>query len=157
MLSEMCKVRRSCTGTWSSARSSSSGDRVKKGPKTGGRDSVCGRKRFERMSLSRAHLNLAGHTPVPQHHFNSKILTVMADRTFVNFYLRLCGGPIKAAQVVTFLAHLQRHLSRMSILARDCLPGHRSWPVQGLLSLQRRLYQEWLPAYAPELNSVEYL
>ena len=98
-----------------------------------------------------------GQTPVLQYHFNGETLAVMAGMTFVNFYFQLYEGTIKAPQVLRFLAHLQRHLKGKLILLWDRLPAHRSRLVQDYLAGQRRIEQEWLPAYAPELNPVEYL
>jgi transposase len=98
-----------------------------------------------------------GQTPVLQYHFNGETLAVMAGMTFVNFYFQLYEGTIKAPQVLRFLAHLQRHLQGKLILLWDRLPAHRSRLVQDYLAGQRRIEQEWLPAYAPELNPVEYL
>lgn len=98
-----------------------------------------------------------GQTPVLQYHFNWETLAVIAGMTFVNFYFQLYEGTIKGPQVVKFLAHLRRHLKGRLILLWDRLPAHRSRLVQDYLAGQRRIEQEWLPAYAPELNPVEYL
>ena len=98
-----------------------------------------------------------GQTPVLQYHFNWETLAVIAGMTFVNFYFQLYEGSIKGPQVIRFLRHLQRHLKGKLILLWDRLPAHRSRLVQDYLAGQRRIEQEWLPAYAPELNPVEYL
>ena len=98
-----------------------------------------------------------GHTPVLQFHFNWETLAVIAGMTYVQFYFRLFTGTIKGPQVVPFLAHLGRHLRGKLILVWDRLPAHRSWLVQDYLAAHPRLQQEWLPAYAPEFNPVEYL
>lgn len=98
-----------------------------------------------------------GHTPVLQFHFNWETLAVIAGMTFVQFYFRLFAGTIKGPQVVEFLAHLGRHLRGKLILVWDRLPAHRSRLVQDYLAEHPRLQQEWLPAYAPEFNPVEYL
>ena len=98
-----------------------------------------------------------GQTPVLQYHFNWETLAVIAGMTFAHFYFQLHEGTIKAPQVLKFLAHLRRHLRGKVILLWDRLPAHRSRLVQDYLAGQRRIEQEWLPAYAPELNPVEYL
>ena len=98
-----------------------------------------------------------GHTPVLQFHFNWETLSVIAGMTYVQFYFRLFVGTIKGPQVVQFLAHLGRHLRGKLILVWDRLPTHRSRLVQDYLADHPRLQQEWLPAYAPEFNPVEYL
>jgi transposase len=44
------------------------------------------------------------------------------------------------------------------LIVWDGLPGHRSGAVWDFVQQQRgRLWLEFLPAYAPELNPVEYL
>jgi len=98
-----------------------------------------------------------GHTLVLQYHFNWKSLSVMAGMTLVNFYFRLYEGTIQGPQILNYLAPLQRHLKGQLILVWDRLPAHRSRLVQDSLARQRRIEQEWLPAYAPEFNPVEYL
>jgi transposase len=98
-----------------------------------------------------------GRTPVPQFHFNWENLAVIAGMTFFEFYFRLFAGAIRGPQVIEFLRHLGRHLKGPVILVWDRLPAHRSRLVQDYLSRHPRFHQEWLPAYAPEFNPVEYL
>jgi transposase len=60
--------------------------------------------------------------------------------------------------VIEFLTHLLRHLPGRLLVIWDGLPAHRSRLVQPWVAGQRaRLELERLPAYAPELNPVEYL
>jgi transposase len=99
-----------------------------------------------------------GQTPVLQYHFNWKTLSAMAGVTWWNFYFRLFPGAIKSPQVVEFLQHLLRHLPGKLLIIWDGLPSHRSHLVRDFVRQQRgRLWLEFLPAYAPELNPVEYL
>lgn len=99
-----------------------------------------------------------GQTPVLQHHFNWDNLAVIAGLTLWNFYFRMYPGSIKAAQVVDFLGHLLRHLPGKLLVIWDGLPAHRSKLVQAFVAQhQGRLWLERLPAYAPELNPVEYI
>ena len=99
-----------------------------------------------------------GQTPVLQYHFNWKTLSAMAGVTWWNFYFRLFPGAIKSPQVVEFLRHLMRHLPDKLLIIWDGLPSHRSRLVRDFVRQQRgRLWLEFLPAYAPELNPVEYL
>jgi transposase len=75
-----------------------------------------------------------------------------------NFYFRLYPGAAKSPQVVDFLTALVRHIRQPLILVWDRLPAHRSGMVRDYLSsLQGRIYVEYLPSYAPELNPVEYI
>jgi transposase len=95
---------------------------------------------------------------VLQYHFNWKLLSAMAGITWWRFYFRLFPGPIRGPQVIEFLTHLLRHLPGRLLVIWDGLPAHRSRLVQHWVAGQRaRLELERLPAYAPELNPVEYL
>jgi transposase len=99
-----------------------------------------------------------GVTPVLQYSFNWKCLSAMAGITLWNFYFRLFAGSIKAPQVIEFLQHLQRHLGRRLLIIWDGLPVHRSRLVRDFVAGSTgRLHLEYLPAYAPELNPVEYI
>src|SRR5271167_4048184 len=93
-----------------------------------------------------------------QHHFNWKMLSAMAGVTWWNFYFRLFPGAIRSPQIIEFLSHLLRHIPSKLLIVWDGLPGHRSRAVWQFVQQQKgRLWMEYLPAYAPELNPVEYL
>jgi transposase len=95
---------------------------------------------------------------VLQYHFNWKLLSAMAGITWRQFYFRLFPGAIRGPQVIEFLSHLLRHIPGQLLVIWDGLPAHRSRLVQGWAAGQRgRLELERLPAYAPELNPVEYI
>jgi transposase len=95
---------------------------------------------------------------VLQYHFNWKLLSAMAGITWWRFYFRLFPGAIRGPQVIEFLTHLLAHLPGRLLVIWDGLPAHRSRLVQHWVAAQRaRLELERLPAYAPELNPVEYL
>lgn len=82
----------------------------------------------------------------------------MAGITVWNFYFRLFAGSIKAPQVIQFLGHLQRHIGRKLLVIWDGLPVHRSRLVREyVVGLRGEIELEFLPAYAPELNPVEYI
>jgi transposase len=100
-----------------------------------------------------------GQTPVLQETFNWKSLSLIAGISLWNFYFRIHAGSIKSAQVVEFLRALQRHLGQRKLLVLwDGAPIHRSRMVaQFIASTKGHLIVEPLPAYAPELNPVEYL
>ena len=98
-----------------------------------------------------------GQTPVLQYHFTWKVLSAAAGITWWNFYFRLYRRTIRGAEVVDFLGHLLRHLPGKLLVVWDGLPAHRGRVVKEFLAAQRgRLVTERLPAYAPELNPVEY-
>jgi transposase len=80
-----------------------------------------------------------------------------AGVTWWNFYFRIFPGSIRNPQVVEFLEHLLRHLPGKLLIVWDGLRSHRSRMVWDFVRQQRgRLFLEFLPAYAPELNPVEY-
>lgn len=82
----------------------------------------------------------------------------MAGITFWNFYFRLFPGAIRSPQIIEFLTHLLRHLPGKLLIVWDGLPAHRSRAVWEFVRQQRgRLWLEFLPAYAPELNPSEYI
>jgi len=82
----------------------------------------------------------------------------MAGVTWWNFYFRLFPGSIRSPQVVQFLQHLLRHLNCKLLVVWDGSKTHRSRFVWDFVREQKgRLWLEFLPAYAPELNPVEYL
>jgi transposase len=86
------------------------------------------------------------------------MLSAMAGVTWWNFYFRLFPGAIRSPQVVAFLAHLLHHLPGKLLVIWDGLTAHRSRLVRQFVEAQDgRIVLEFLPAYAPELNPVEYL
>lgn len=85
-------------------------------------------------------------------------LSIIAGITWRQFYFRLYRGSIKSPQAVEFLGHLRRQIPGKLLIIWDGLAVHRSRAVcrygeqtGGDLILAR------LPAYAPELNPVEYI
>lgn len=99
-----------------------------------------------------------GETPVLQYNFNWDKLSAVAGITFYNFYLRLYKGSVKSAEVVDFLEALLRHIPGPLLIVWDRLSAHRSRITGDLLTAQKeRLWVEYLPGYAPELNPVEYI
>ena len=74
------------------------------------------------------------------------------------FYFQIHAGSIKSLQVVEFLNHLQRHWRGKILVLWDGAPIHRSALVKNYVAAtEGRLVVERLPAYAPELNPVEYM
>lgn len=90
--------------------------------------------------------------------FNWEKLSVIAGLTLHRFYFRLYEGSINGERAAGFLRALRRHLRGRLLVIWDGAAIHRSKPVKAVLSESRgRLWLERLPAYAPELNPVEYL
>lgn len=78
--------------------------------------------------------------------------------TLWQFYFRLYPGSIKSPQIVDFLGRLQRALPGKLLIIWDGLRQHRSHLVKDYVARQGgAIHLEYLPAYAPELNPVEYI
>ena len=99
-----------------------------------------------------------GQTPILTFNFNWKNVSAIAGLTWHNFYFQLHPGAIRSPQVVGFLKALHRQLPGKILLLWDGAPIHRSRKVSAYVETQSAwLHVERLPAYAPELNPVEYL
>ena len=99
-----------------------------------------------------------GQTPVVQFHFNWKQLSLIAGLSFRQCMFRMHEGTIRSAQIVEFLKALHRHLKRRLLIIWDGLRAHRSRLVREHIdATQGAVELAFLPAYAPELNPVEYL
>lgn len=86
------------------------------------------------------------------------MLSAIAGVTWRQFYFRVYPGTIRSPQVIEFLSLLLRHIPEDLIVIWDGLRQHRSRMVKEFVAQQEgRLLLEYLPAYAPELNPVEYL
>lgn len=86
------------------------------------------------------------------------IITLPSGRKS-RLFLRAYLGSIKAPHIIRYLKELRKHLSgKRLLLIWDGLPVHRSRVVKEYLETQKHwLKIERLPAYAPELNPIEYL
>lgn len=99
-----------------------------------------------------------GQTPGLQYTFNWKCLSASAGITVWNFYFQLFPGSIKAPQLVAFLRHLRRPIPGPLTILWDGLSAHRSGPARDFVAEHPgAIHLEFLPAYAPELNPVEYI
>lgn len=93
-----------------------------------------------------------------QYSFNWQQLSLIAGVTTWRFYFRFFPGAIKGPQIVEYLKALQATLHGKLLIIWDGLPAHRSRVVRDYVeSLDGHIQLERLPAYAPELNPVEYL
>jgi len=73
-------------------------------------------------------------------------------------YLRIFKEKIGSKEIIQYLKELKRHIKGRLILLWDRLPAHRSKEMQEFLKYQKKwLSIEYFPAYAPELNPLEYL
>lgn len=99
-----------------------------------------------------------GQTPILQYSFNWKQLSVIAGISFWNFYFRFQTGAFRGPHFVEFLQALKKQVRGKLLIIWDGLPAHRSRVVTSYVeSLDGQIVLERLPAYAPELNPVEYI
>ncbi len=84
-------------------------------------------------------------------------LCVSPSRDRVRLYFRLHPkAEIAARQVIGFLRHLNQELRRPWLLLWDRLNAHRAKRTAAFVEGVDHLHTFFLPAYAPELNPVEY-
>ena len=106
-----------------------------------------------------------GRTPAYRHRMDSyrKVsgigsISLSPRRRKPGLYLGLHAGKnITQKETLRFLSHLSRHIRRWIVLLWDRSPVHRGKEVQRFIKSHRRFILEWLPAYAPDLNPVDYL
>ena len=78
--------------------------------------------------------------------------------TIWNLYFEMFPESIKVPQVFFFLRHWLRRIPGPLLIVWDGLAAHRSQLVRDYVTgLEGRIHLERLPAYAPELNPVEYV
>jgi transposase len=99
-----------------------------------------------------------GRTPILEFNFNWKRISAIAGVSFYELWFALHEGTIRAPQVIEFIQQLQARIGQKLLLVWDGLKAHTSRAVQAFLeSLDGAVRVERLPAYAPELNPVEFL
>lgn len=72
-------------------------------------------------------------------------------------YIRIFPGTIHKEETLRFLKELRRHARGNLILLWDRLAAHRAGIVKEYTAQNQWLSVEYFPAYAPELNPVEYV
>jgi transposase len=99
-----------------------------------------------------------GHTPILEFNFNWKRILAIAGVSFYELWFALHEGTIRAPQVIEFVKQLQARIGQKLLLIWDGLSAHGSRAVRAFLDpLAGAVRVERLPAYAPELNPVEFL
>ncbi len=99
-----------------------------------------------------------GQTPIIDFHFNWRHVSSIAALTRCEFYFRLHEGSIKKEQIVEFLQGIMTQMKRPLLVIWDGLRSHHSRQVREYVNgLDGQIKIEFLPAYAPDLNPVEYL
>ena len=101
---------------------------------------------------------LRGQTPLLLESFSWKSLSIIGGLSLRRFYFQIHKGSIKGPQVVAFIRHLQRYIKQRILIIWDGAAIHRSRLVADYLaSTKGKVRAERLPAYAPDLNPVEYM
>ncbi len=105
-----------------------------------------------------------GQTPIIKHRFNWKRLNCLgnlacrADGKECRLLLCWQEPSVKDVHILAHLEALPQEIGAPITLLWDGLPAHRSGAVQEYLAANRDwLTVERFPAYAPELNPLEYL
>ena len=106
-----------------------------------------------------------GQTPVLRHRFNWQRVNAIGalfcrpDGSQCDLLFTLQTPSVNEDSVIGFLEQLRTERGgRRTVLLWDGLPAHRSRKVQAHLAEQKEwLTVERFPAYAPELNPVEYV
>ena len=84
-------------------------------------------------------------------------LTVSPKRQHLGLYIRFQPCNFQAIDVADFLRALLRHLRGPIVLLWDRGSIHRGPAIDAVCQAHPRLHLEAFPAYAPELNPVEYI
>ena len=104
-----------------------------------------------------------GQTPVLRHSYRRERLSVIGGlsvaprRKRLGLYFQIYPWNVTAADMVSYLAELLRHLRGQVVALLDGCAIHRDRKVMEFCRRHRRLHLEWFPAYAPELNPEEYV
>jgi len=98
-----------------------------------------------------------GQTPVLCHrHSWSKCSAISGITTDARLFLLIRPKSIRTHEIQVFVRHLLRHIRGNICLVWDNLNAHKSQAVKQLVhQFKRRLWVEYLPPYAPELNPDE--
>jgi len=95
---------------------------------------------------------------VVQFHFDWKHISLIAGMHLKGVCFRLHDGSIKKQEVVAFLKALKAHLPQRLLVIWDRAKAHCSRLVREYVDCtDGHINIEYLPAYAPELNPVEFL
>lgn len=131
---------------------------IKKSAAAAANHSVCGCERFERTTAPGAHLGAARPASRAVIFVQLEVSVGYGRDHELDPLFSAFPWRIKAPQVIEFLEQLQRHIGGRLTIIWDGLPVHRSKLVREFVAGQRgRTQLEFLPAYAPELNPVEYI
>lgn len=115
------------------------------------------------MATRRRTWSPQGCTPILRYNYRHErisaiaALTVTSQRARMGLYAQFRQANFTAVQVATFVRQLLRHRRGPVILLWDGAKIHRGPVIAALQAAYPRLQVERFPAYAPELNPVEWL
>lgn len=84
-----------------------------------------------------------------------KLSTIGAITSSGQFLQHTQAGAIRTADVLTFLAHVLKHVSGEVVLVLDNAAIHRAKAVSAFVETVERLSLVYLPPYSPEFNPIE--
>jgi transposase len=86
------------------------------------------------------------------------VVTISPRRRRLGLYVALYpNANVSAPVLIQFLRDLRRHVRGPLVLIWDRLMAHRCHAMKTYLERSPQVHPEFLPAYAPELNPVEYV
>jgi transposase len=95
---------------------------------------------------------------VVQFHFDWKHISLIAGMHLKGVCFRMHDGSIKKQEVLAFLRALRAHFRQRLLIIWDRARAHCSRLVRDYVdSTNGHINVELLPAYAPEINPVEFL
>lgn len=118
---------------------------------------------FMLQPLVRRTWALRGQTPVIKSWDRRERLSVISavsmspKRRRFKPYFTILSENANTEYIVGFFRNLCRHIRGKMIIVMDRLTAHRSAARALSASKPGRFHFEWLPAYAPELNPVEFI
>jgi transposase len=100
-----------------------------------------------------------GETPILDEWQTRDHLSVMGGVTLAGqVYSLVRPSSLNGAHSIAFLLHLGRAIGDRLLVIWDGSPIHRRAEVQAFVAeTSGKIHVEWLPAYAPDLNPVEWL
>jgi transposase len=99
------------------------------------------------------------HPPVLYHRGSWEKISTISAVTFDEIYFQVVKGSIRQDQIIKFIKYIHRVTGGGKILIIwDRLQAHRAKKMRSFCAeSEGKILIEYLPAYAPELNPVEYL
>lgn len=135
----------------------------KKGVKTNARIAFLDESGISERPSVRRTWALRGQTPIIVSTGSWKarsvigVITCRPDGNDPKLYIRIFPGSVRKEDALVFLKELRCYVRGSIILVWDRLAAHRAKIVKEYIACHPWISAEYFPAYAPELNPVEYV